>query len=233
MTREELEKYRFDPSKSVYELLNKLEQSNGEYVIGDPTNPFTMLLEATTVTSANAAIEARSVIRRLFPSLANTPEELHVHLSDDELTNMFAVPAEAYMVFNINLLDLQKLGHRPDGANYVETTIPIGTEITAFSVTFTVLNDIVVRLYDTGSIFIEQQYNSNDLAVNDMGVIEGIVTHSTDGIPWVLFETKVKQVKITTTTETVIGGVSFNKTVPIKDKYCYANVTYSNKYTAG
>ncbi len=232
LTREELQKYIYDPNMLQKIVLDNIETAtNGEIVISDPTSPFTMLLETAAVTSANAAIESKNIIRRKYPSLATKEDELYHHISDNELANMFAIPADTYIVFYVNILDLKTTGFRPIGASYVETTIPEGTEITVLDTPLTLLNDIVVRLYDNGTIFVEQQQNENDIAFEDIGVIPATITTNNEGTPWIIFETRVKQVKKLVKNTAVSVAEGFNHIISSSDKYFYSEVSYKNSNT--
>ncbi len=232
LTREELQKYIYDPNMLQKIVLDNIETAtNGEIVISDPTSPFTMLLETAAVTSANAAIESKNIIRRKYPSLATKEDELYHHISDNELANMFAIPTDTYIVFYVNILDLKTTGFRPIGASYVETTIPEGTEITVLDTPLTLLNDIVVRLYDNGTIFVEQQQNENDIAFEDIGVIPATITTNNEGTPWIIFETRVKQVKKLVKNTAVSVAEGFNHIISSSDKYFYSEVSYKNSNT--
>lgn len=232
LTREELQKYIYDPNMLQKIVLDNIETAtNGEIVISDPTSPFTMLLETAAVTSANAAIESKNIIRRKYPSLATKEDELYHHISDNELANMFAIPADTYIVFYVNILDLKTTGFRPTGASYVETTIPEGTEITILDTPLTLLNDIVVRLYDNDTIFVEQQQNENDIAFEDIGVIPATITTNNEGTPWIIFETRVKQVKKLVKNIAVSVAEGFNHIISSSDKYFYSEVSYKNSNT--
>lgn len=224
--------YIYDPSKVQQVILEQLEAgTTGELVISDPTNPFVMGLEAAAVTSANAATEAKVLTRKIHPTLATTPEELYHHVSDDELANMFAVPAKAPIVFYINRNDLRNFGYRPAGALYVETVIPIGTVVTVLNTPLTVLNDIVVRLYDNGTIFVEQQSNDNDMAVNDIGVLLSGLTTNADGVPFIIFSTMLKQLNVVTKSTTASASEGFAEIIDITDQYCYSVISYKNANT--
>ena len=232
ISRETLINYVYNPNLVQKVILDHIEKaSNGEVVISEPTTPFNMLLEAAAVTSANAVIEGMSVIRKKYPTLAVKPDELFHHITDDELVNMFAIPAKVRILFYINIMDLKGVGYRPEDANFVETTIPDGTEITILDTTLTVLNDIVIKLYDNGSIFVEQQTSTNDLAFQDVGILNADRISNKDGVPWILFETEVKQVKKYSKNIAVTTSEGFNQVVDINNHYVYSEVSYKNNNT--
>ena len=232
LNKEEMLKFVYDPNSIQSYILDKIEESvNGEIDIVDPTNPFTMLLESTAITASSSIIEMKNNTRKMYPALAYSKDELYPHLTDDVISNMFSIPAIADMVFYINMLDLKQNGYRESGWDYIEMTLPEYTEIVVANTTFTLLNDILIRLYDNGSVFIEQQYNSNDIAINEIGIINSVITSSTSGDSWLLFETKVKQVKRITNNDIVVPSEGFYKKIFINDQYFYSDVMYKNAST--
>lgn len=227
-----LTSFIYDPGKVQEIVLDYIDaNSNNTMVISDPTNPFVMSLEAGAVTAANAAIEAKALTRKIHPSLAITPEEVYQHISDSELANMFAIPAKAPILFLVNRNDLRNYGYRPAGALYVETIIPIGTVVRVLDVPLTLLNDILVRLYDNGSVFIEQQSNTNDMAINDVGVLSSGMTTNSDGVPWIVFGTMLKQLNLISKSTTASASEGFVEVMDITDQYCYSTVKYKNSDT--
>jgi len=232
LTREVLQQYVYNPNMVQKLILDQIESgSNGELVVSDPTNPFTMLLEAAAVTSYNSLVESKNVIRKKYPNLAVRSDELYHHITDDELSNMFAIPAEVHIVFYVNILNLKTSGYRPIDANYIETTIPHNTEVIVLDTPLTLLNDIVIRLYDNNSIYVEQHTSSIDIAYADVGIIPSTVITDNSGIPWILFETKVKQCKRINKNIAVSVSEGFNQIITATDKYFYSDVKYKNSYT--
>ena len=230
LSQDDLSKYVYNPQLMQKTILEMLDDD--EKAISDPTNPFIMLMEAACVTSSSAALECQSITRKKYPSLANNDDDLFHHLNDNLLENIFATPADVEVDFYVNVTDLQGEGYRPDDALYVQTTIPKYTVITILEVPLTMLNDIVVRLYDNGNCYVEQQLNSdNDLAYTDVSIIKSEIISSSDGTPYIKFTTKVKQLKLTTSKKTITVSTGFSTTVTIDDKYCYSRVMYKNNNT--
>lgn len=231
---EELRKYIYDPSRMQHKILEYMESANdGTIDIVDPTNPFTMLLEATAVNAINPLIEMRAHSRIQYPDLAISKEELYPHLNDQVLTNMFGVPATANIVFYINVMELKQNGYRPSGANYTETVIPEFTEVIVADTYFTLLNDVVVRLYDEGGVFIEQQTSDLEIAVTGLGILPGVIINDSESNSWIIFETIVKQVKRTIVRDTIIVTEGYEKTMLIDNQYCFSDVEYRNSQTNG
>lgn len=229
ISRETLQSYMYNPQLMQRYVLNTIAAyNNGEYTVSDATNPFTFLLECTCANASNAVIEANNIIRKKYPSLASAEVDLYHHLDDDSLNNIFAVPAEVEMEFRVSAVDLRNYGFRPDGANYYQTTIPYHTVVNILDTDFTLLNNIVVKLYDNGTTHVEQQLNTdNDLAYSDIGTLTSLLTYTSDGTPWVHFITKLKQLSRFSSTVTVTASDGFIKQLTTSDKYVNSHVTYN------
>ena len=232
LSNTDLAKYIYDPMRVQQTIFDTYtESTNGEFFISEPTNPFVNLLEAAAVIGSNSMVGSDSVSRRLYPNLANTPDELMHHISDDELANMFSVPSEANIVFYLNVKDLKSMGFRPADSNYVETVLPIGTEVSVTGITFSLLNDILVRIYDSGIVFAEQLLSSEDITVNNLGVLPSGIVSFQDGVPWIVIETTLKQVKRHTITKSITTAEGFNEKVIIEDQYFASRIGYKNETT--
>lgn len=223
ITKKELESIIYDPAVMQTKIFNFIENaSEQDLVITDPTNPFAMLLE-TAVTAASASTtETHRLLRKKYPDLALTADELVHHLSDDEITNMFSIPSEVDIMFYINVIDIRM--HGVDKGEYKEIIIPIGTEVNILDNTLTLLNDIAVRLYKNDNIYIEQYNNDNDISIDNTGVIPHNILHDDNGVSFINFTVHMKQVKrdVYNTTTTLAEG--FDKTYDIKGKYYHAEV---------
>jgi len=233
LTKTDLQSYMYDPVKLQQVMLDNIEKStNGNFVITDPTNPFMMLMELAVTMGANSITEPIGMVKQLYSNLAETPSDLLHHLSDNELVNVFSTPATANLVFYINVKDLYSNGYRATGNNYVETVLTKDTEVIVAGITFTLLNDINIKLYDTGATFVEQQQNTTtNISVKNLGVLSSGIVNFTDGEPWVVFETLVKQVKKHTITKAITPSEGFNIITNIKNSYYYSDIMYKNTNT--
>ena len=238
LERQELTKYVHNPEmvqKKIIDLIEKAE--NTEVAITSATSPFLMLLEATAVTTANAANESIAVMRSKYPDLALSRREISHHLSDDEIEGLISKPGYVDLLFRVSVTDLVSNGYRPTGAKYVEMTIPEQTKITVYNTDLTILNDIVIRFYDNGISFVEMQPNlDNPVALADIGIIVSTVAQDDQGHPYIYFETKVQQVTVSNYSYAVVASEGFTKNIPFKAKdnrFNYVNVSYENAATLG
>lgn len=232
LSQEDMVNLLYSPANAQQVVLEKFEQlNNGQNFISDPTNAFNMLLEAAIMSSSSSAYETKGLIRKLFPSLAVTANDLSHHLSDEELVNIYATPSVAHITFLISIMELNNNGYRPEGAKYKETTLPKYLEVTILEHTFTLLNDIVVKLYDEGNIFVEQISNGDDISFDDIGVIPTYIKNDKEGTSWIVFEVPMKQIKRTRYNATIILGDRFKLDTRLSDSYFYSNAYYKNRDT--
>ena len=231
MDRNEMLTYVNNPNKSIEYVINKMyEASNGDIEITDPTNPFVMLLESSAINASNSIIEPINMLRKIYPNLAETKEDLSIHISDNELSKISATPSFGSFIFYINLTDFKNLAI--DNENYKEAVIPKETKIVVADTTFTLLNDINIKLYPDNTTYVEQINDiNNDLSIDELGILNSGVITDKIGNKWIIFETLVKQINIINTTMPIITADTFNKSLPLKDKYIYSVCEYMNSYT--
>lgn len=225
----------YDPALMQRYILEELDDATkGEYTVVDPTNPFTMLLESAVTCASSSIIEASNLIRKQYPSLASLEDDLYHHITDNESTYMFATPSECTLRFYVNAIDLRNYGVEGDNGTYVETVIPTGTTITALDTTLTLLNDILVRLYYNGTVFVEQQLNKdNDIAYEDTGILDAKLLTDASNTSWVGFETKVKQVSKVSINKAVVVSSGFKEVINLTDSFCHASISYKSSGSDG
>lgn len=229
--RSKLEEYANDPNMIQRVILENVESVLNGTPLDEATNPFTMLIEAAATTAANSIIESKAVMRKKYPSLALQSDELYAHFYDDQLAEMMSVPAETELTFFINVIDLKMHGYRPDNANYVETTLPYDTEINILGIPLTLLNNVVIKLYDNGNIFVEQQPSNIDIAYENIGVITAEIYTDKANTSWIRFTLPIKQVKKSSYNMAIIASNGFRTIIDIKDRYFFSHVTYANANT--
>lgn len=228
----------YDPTSMQKYILDYLDSaSSGSLSVVEPTNPFSMAIETSAVLAAAAVQETSNQLRKQYPNLATTEEELYHHISENESSYIYSVPSECKLNFFVNLLDLRMNGVQDADGTYRETIIPSGTAITVLDVTMTLLNDILVRLYNNNDVFVEQQLDSNnDIAYEDVGILDAnIITDTTGNTSWIVFSTYVKQVTKKSINKSVIASTGFSQVVSLTDKFCHTVVSYkkstSSSYT--
>lgn len=234
VTQQDLINYIYDPNKVQYTILdNIMAASNQAYTLTDPTNPFNMLLEATVVSSGNAAIQMKNTLKKQNPDLATDKNSLYHFLTDDLLINMFAIPSTAKIVFYLNTIEIKQNGIRPVGTNYIHVTIPEFTEVTVANTNFTLLNDIEIRLYDDGTIFAQQLPSTNGLATNHNTILSTAIMNDNQNVSWIIVETDIKQITRKVLQDTIVAGNGYNVDTVLTNQYVSSEISYKNAQTNG
>lgn len=230
ITQDDLDNLIYNPALAQKKILETMETDH--YEIGTATNPFLSLVEVAVTTSNSAVNKTQANLRRQFPYLATTKEELLYHITDKETANIFSTPSETELIVETHILDMKNSAYKPANANYRETMLPIGTTITIANYSLTLLNNILIRIYEgTEQPYVESIPNDNDIAYNNISILESKIVHSNDNVPFLRFKIPVKQVSKTVVKQPVNKSVGFNYSFPLTDKFYYAEIFYSSNST--
>jgi len=218
---EEYKKYILDPNLTQFKTIEYLTKSlNNELNLPDPNNPFFFLLENQAKLTSAALMEIENRIRKMYPVLASNKEELYPHISPDEIIDIFATPSKTIFNFFISLNDILKYGYKIN--NVTEVTLPNGTYIEVNNIKFTLLNDIIIRVYDSGKIVVLQKGNRDlDIAYQSDLILPNAIQKDAEGLTWLAFSTEVKQVKVTEIEDYMLASKPYNKDFIIDDKYYF------------
>lgn len=220
----DLQNLLYDPTAIQNQLLSYLSNTiDTESIdIPDPSNPFTFLMESNALSTTAALNEISYQMRKLYPILATTKEELYHHLTMNEVNDIFTTPSKATYAFYIHRNSLKSSGYRH--GNYVEIVIPRFTKITINELTFTLLNDISIREYDSGSLFVRELGNNKTLGKQDTTVLESGFVFDGNKEEWILFSVELSEITVHNIVDTVITSSAFISEIPITDKYVDVSV---------
>lgn len=152
----------------------------GTVDVTDPTNPVILVLENSAVNSAAAINSYETYTRRQYGQLAQSRDDLYVHMSDVDYIDRFASPASANFYL---LLEIEELAAAlvPTGVNGIKkVTIPRFTQVTVAGVTFTMQYPIDIRQAASGGFQI----------VYNQDVLSPIQTLETNIVPWTVVTLK-------------------------------------------
>ncbi len=232
----DLQQALYDPTVLQTDVLTRIEKNlNGELDIPDATNPFMQLIETNVLTTTAAVQEFAVNMRRMYPYLAETKEDLYHHLGSDELIDVFATPSKASFFIYVRKDDILTYGS--DNSSFTELIIPRGTKITTLTnnLDFFLPNDVSIKLY-TNSVFANIIPNTEPYGTNSNTVLNAYRTQDTNGIEWIIVEVELLQLSVHETNITIIPSETFNVKLDIPDEFAYIeafsndqplNVTYS------
>lgn len=226
-----MELYKNNPTAIQRVVLDYLEAvTNAEVDIVDPTNPFVFLLEASAVQTALAVNETRLSLRKQYPSLAQSEEELYMHMSDYDYVDRFATPSETIITFLVNYNSFITHAPRDENEGCQKATIARNTEVNVGNWTFSLEYPIDIRRYDNGMVQIT--YNADSLSPLrslSTNVIDFVATKTADGTYLLKFQVPMSQFKIDTTEFPVQTSTSFSKKINYSDNYWYCRVFYKKE----
>jgi len=143
---------RANPAAIQRVMLQVMENMlDNEYDVVDPSNPFVFLMESACTVASAGMQRNESLIRRQYPSLAQTEEELYHHMSDVDYANRFASPARTEMTLMLSMPEI--LDRALDDENGVKKmVIPRDTQVTVEDVSFTLQYPIEIRVMPHGGV---------------------------------------------------------------------------------
>lgn len=150
--RDQLLSMRGNPGRIQQHMIRLLEvMNNDEIVIMDATNPAIFCLESAAVMSSATMTDSETKLRRLYPSMANTPEELYLHMADHDYLGIYSNPSVANITFMFDLEELlQKAVPEVNVAGTKKLTIPRYTRVEVADVPLTLLYPIDIQIMPHG-----------------------------------------------------------------------------------
>ena len=159
-----LELVKYHPSGILQVSLNRLtDMLNGKVEIVDPSNPFVYLLETSALNTAFAIQESTLLTRKLYPRLANSEDDLYLHMSDYDFLGRFSTPSYANVVFNILFNDFKsKATYNPTQKEHV-LKLPRHLKVTIGKYRYLLSSAIIIRQTENNVIdvkFENQDFNN-------------------------------------------------------------------------
>ena len=200
----------------------------GEYEIFDCNNPVILAAEASVLTAAAAVEHNEHCMRKTFPAMATTTDEVYLHMSDRAWYDRFATPGQTHFYYIISLAELKEKAVPRDGKDTRKLIIPRDTYMTVAGVPFTLQYPIELRVmshggvqvvYDTSTASPIRELESNALDWS-------IVTIPTDGVALECIRIKipVMQYEISRNITDIVVGTPCTERYTFKDQYYLARV---------
>jgi hypothetical protein len=225
--------YRFNPTGLQRTVIQAIvEANNGEQPAFDATLPFVQTLSAGAYETAAFMQEHAAECRRRYPSLAQTQEDLYLHMSDTDYVNRFSIPAKATFNFRFNRSELiNAMVYEPE-TGYQKLVIPRNTYFSVDVYTFSLQYPIEIRLLLNNGLQIT--YNNDivsPLQSLESNTIEYRILEDANSIEYVEFSVPTMQFSITQNTMQVSLGKDVNMAMAINDQFYYARVYHKNPVT--
>lgn len=232
-----ISRFRYNPASIQQAVLEHLENvTNGTVDIVDPTNPFVFCLESSAVNTAAFMVENEVNTRKQYPSIAQTPEDVYIHMSDVDFVNRFAVPAKTKFTIVANKEELLNNMVYDLATNSRKIIIPRNTYFTVNDVVFCMEYPVEIREQSHGGLQIV--YNT-DKTSPLMDLTSNIIKWDVRKISpstldeWIYIEVDVIQAKVETYEEEVTQALGFNRSYIFNDSFHYARVWNKSNNTGG
>lgn len=229
LMRERFDEAKYDTSLLVDAALDTIEQAlNGEAFLVDPTHPAVMMLEMACAIGAGNTQDCLANLRRQYPILAETWDDLYLHMSDRDFLDRFAKPGRAPFIFAFQMEQLRAHSVYDPTELSRKVILPKYTTVVVDSIAYVLLYPVVVRIYANGMVQASYDVSEDDpLQVIDRNIIN-IEPKADD---WVFMTVDMLQLKITTSMHSIGKSYNFKKLIRFDDQFHYARVYYKNEST--
>lgn len=222
----DIERYKYNPSAIQRRVLDYLRNvTEGKVDIVDPTNPFVFLLEASAVNTSAAINEASIVLRKQYPALAQTEEELYRHMTDKDFLTRFSTPAKTEFTFLIQYRHMLGKMVNDEINGYKKLVILPNTEFEINGLIFSLQYPIEIRYYPSKVLqIVYNNANPSPLQTLTTNIIKHEIRKDTSQIEWLYFNVEAHQFKIETVYAPIQASSTFHKEIQFTDKYYFCRV---------
>lgn len=225
-----IDKVKYNPASIQRVGLQHLRDVTAGLIdIVDPTNPFVFAVELTSVNTAAFMVDAEANTRKQYPSLAQTQEDLYLHMSDIDYLERFATPATTVFSIMIDKNDLLEKMILDPATGGKKITLPRNSEFTIADTTFSLQYPIDIKQLTHGGLQVVYDTSlDTPLQSLETNVIDFQIRTSRDLTELIYFEFEVQQFKINSVLGSISGSTGFNQVVSLTDSFHYARVYYKN-----
>lgn len=210
-------------AQATFEYFDDIMNNRVDLV--DPTNPFIMLIEASSVHSALAVNESLLNLKRSYVGLAETNEDVYRHMTDSEFVGRFANPGNAPFTFMFDLNSLYKAMVQDPSDNCSKAILPRDTVVSIDTYTFTFEYPIVFRKFPNGVLQITYDTTiPSPISKPSNNVITFKVRQDNTGMKWLYFTIPLKQMKISSSNYAIQRESVFSKDILFEDQFVYSKV---------
>ena len=218
-----IDRYYMNPSSIIDDNLNVLEMLlNGQDIV-DGTSPFIFLLEASCTNTAAAISKGESVVRRLYPLLAQTPSDLYGHMSDTDFIGVYSMGATGTIEI---LLPYQQLMQNaiPNGSGVNIVVIPRDTIVTVNNIDLGIVYPIVINVINSSIIQVtyDTTLNSPLMTLTTNSLANNILVYQ--GTKYLQITVPVLQYANDSYIFTLTNTSAFTQNITFVDSYFYARV---------
>lgn len=220
--KQELDLYYRSPESIDATTMDILEQALDEKLnIVDPSSPFIFLLEASTIHTSAAMNSFDTSMRRTYPKLASSMDELYNHLSDADLMGRFAAPSRTNLVISIPVEVLRENAVWDTGRAVFRLRMPKDTVIRYGGVNWMIHYPVDLLISQSGAI--QAAYDFTQETPLKASSELNLTYHTVQKVNGTFFylTLPVEQISVTTETAAVSPSAPYNSKIPLTDDFLY------------
>lgn len=207
--------------------------TNGETIIVDPSNPFVYVQGIAATMTAVGLDRNEAAARKLYPSMAQTEDDIYRHMATPDFLNRFAKPGSATLGLVMNLTDV--LGRAvpvDDGTGARAIIIPKHTQIQKDNIYFTLQYPLVIKvLYnETLSIYFDNRESLLNYTLPTNSVSWRVATIDNRDI--LLIDVPMQAVRISSQIIQLTSFTGFNRNITFEDNFHYARAFIRDRTTS-
>lgn len=216
---------RANPGAIQRLILGVVEDStNGEVRFVDPSNPVALVLETAASMGSAAMLQAEALTRKQYPSLAQTQDEIYLHMSDADYADRFALPSRTEIKIYIGKEEFQQKAVQVPGENIRKLVIPRNTSTTISDVTFSMQYPIEMRIMSHGGFQIVYDATKlSPLLTLESNIVDWRIVRLLD-VDFIELTVPVQQFQIKTAYEKLSTTSGFTQTVSFENLFYYCRV---------
>lgn len=223
-----IQDYKYNPSNIQRVILDHLDDiTDGKINIVDPSTPFVFLLEMSAVNASAAMVESINNLRRQYPVLSQSVDDIYPHMSDKDFVNLFATPSKANFTFMIQKVSLLNNLIDVPNENCKKVTLPRNTSIKFDNFTFSLQYPIDIRMYQNDEIQISYDSTKvSPLQSLTTNIIPKLIKKDKEGNEWLTFTVEMQQFGIVTTHFALQDATVFQEDILYEDNYYFCRVFF-------
>jgi len=222
----DIDTYLNNPAALQQAILNFTQKAtDNQYLYVDPTNPVVNCIEASVLTSAATVNSYQSVLRKQYATLAQTWDDLFLHMSDMDYLNRFAVPNKTTFTLMFRKSEILSKMVTDPITGYKKITIPRNSYFTVSETRFCIEYPIEIQQLHHGEI--QVIYNTDiaspiqELTTNQIKVEE---RQDNNNNRFISFDIDVIQLSVNSKIFDLNSMTSFSTDFDITDQYYYTRV---------
>ena len=223
---------RYNPSNIQRVALDVLsEYQDGTRTIIDPTNPLNLLIENAAVMTAASMENNTANMRRMYPNLAGTIEDIYPHMSDIDYANRFSTPSQTKFRLMFQLNEVKQRLVYDENTGIKKLIIPRNTYFSVIGVKFSLQYPIEIRQQKHGGFtIVYDTTEQSPLKALSSNVVDWRIVYDTknNGGEWLLMEFEVEQFNIISKRDVVFSSKEFSTEITLTDNYYFARVFQEN-----